>query len=120
MTGHHERVRALHERLLAGDRMATADLYRLLLGSLVARLRYRWPRLAHTDATHDEAMKVLNDYLAAPKRYDAARKPRRRLVVADHNERSRWGGGGLAAGLSLQMPRSSRIFPKFGCRRKPV
>jgi hypothetical protein len=53
--------------------MATADLFRLLLGSLVARLRYRWPQLAHTDAAHDAAIKVLTDYFAAPERYDPAR-----------------------------------------------
>lgn len=64
---------AIHERLLHGDPTASLDASDLLLDALVARLRTRWPRLAHTDACHDAAVEVFVMYLQAPDRYDPTR-----------------------------------------------
>lgn len=69
----HERVRATHERLLADDPTATAELFELLLPALVDRLNSKWPTRAHTDEAHDASIKVMIDYFGAPQRYDPAR-----------------------------------------------
>lgn len=69
----HNRVHAAHERLLTGDPTATAELFELLLRPLVDRLNSRWPTRTHTDETHDAAINVLVDYIAAPQRFDPAR-----------------------------------------------
>lgn len=68
-----DRVRALHGRLLAGDRVAPAELSKLVVPELVRRLSGRWPSLRGTDAVYDAAVEVFVAYLKAPERYDPSR-----------------------------------------------
>ena len=67
-------VRAAHERLLAGESVASEELAVLLLMPLVERLERRWPGWAHTEMLYDTAVDVFLDYVAAPERYDLERK----------------------------------------------
>ena len=69
----HDRVRALHVRLVAGDRVASGQLAEVLLPELADRLGRQWPTLAGTDAVHDAAVEVLVAYLRDPERYDPSR-----------------------------------------------
>ena len=69
----HDRVRALHARLVAGDRVASAELAETVLPELTKRLEGRWPSLAGTDAVHDAAVEVFVAYLREPEGYDPAR-----------------------------------------------
>lgn len=69
----HDRVRALHDRLLAGDRVASAELSKLVVPELVRRLSGRWRSLHGTDAVYDAAVEVFVTYLKAPERYDPDR-----------------------------------------------
>ncbi len=78
-------VQAAHNRLVAGDRVASEELAGLLLDPLVARLRRRWPRWKHTDVLYDAAVDVVLDYLQAPERYDPGGGPLLRwLEIAAH------------------------------------
>ncbi len=80
-------IRAAHDRLVAGDRVASEELASLLLDPLLARLRRRWPRWKHTDVLHDAAVDVMLDYLQAPERYDPGSGPLLRwLEVAAHRD----------------------------------
>jgi RNA polymerase sigma-70 factor, ECF subfamily len=80
-------VQAAHNRLVAGDRVASEELASLLLDPLVARLRRRWPRWKHTDVLYDAAVEVMLDYLQAPERYDPGSGPLLRwLEVAAHRD----------------------------------
>jgi hypothetical protein len=63
-------VPAAHERLIAGDRVASEELAALLLMPLVERLERRWRRWAHTDVLYDTAVDVFLAYVEAPDRYD--------------------------------------------------
>jgi RNA polymerase sigma-70 factor, ECF subfamily len=83
----HDLVQAAHDRLVAGDRVASEELASLLLDPLVARLRRRWPRWNHTDVLYDAAVDVVLDYLQAPERYEPGRGPLLRwLEVAAHRD----------------------------------
>jgi len=76
-----------HRRLLAGDRVASEELARLLLSALVAKLARRWPKWKHTDVLYDTAVDVFMDYIDAPERYDAGRGPLIRwLELAAHRD----------------------------------
>lgn len=66
-------VRALHNRLLAGDRVASAELSRHVVPELVRRLSLRWRSLRGTDSVHDAAVEVFVAYLRSPERYDQGR-----------------------------------------------
>jgi len=80
-------VQAAHNRLVAGDRVASEELAGLLLDPLVARLRRRWPRWKHTDVLYDAAVDVVLDYLQAPERYDPGSGPLLRwLEIAAHRD----------------------------------
>lgn len=63
-------VPAAHERLIAGDRVASEELAALVLMPLVERLERRWRRWAHTDVLYDSAVDVFLAYVEAPERYD--------------------------------------------------
>ncbi|MGH3714556.1 MAG: hypothetical protein ACRDT4_14010 [Micromonosporaceae bacterium] len=80
-------VQAAHNRLVAGDRVASEELADLLLEPLVTRLKRRWPRWRHTDVLYDAAVDVVLDYLQAPERYDPSSGPLLRwLEVAAHRD----------------------------------
>jgi RNA polymerase sigma-70 factor (ECF subfamily) len=66
-------LRELHERLLEGDRVASEQLARMVLGPLVKRLEHRWPRWSHTDRLYDAAVDAFLDYVDAPERFDVSR-----------------------------------------------
>lgn len=70
----HEQALAAHGRLVAGDRVASEDLTRLLLRPLVSRLERRWRRWQHTDVLYDAAVDAVIEYLSAPERYDPSRR----------------------------------------------
>lgn len=69
----HDRVRDLHGRLVAGDRVAPAELFGMVVPELARRLSDRWQSLRGTDAVHDAAVEVFVGYLKAPERYDPER-----------------------------------------------
>jgi len=73
VTFDHELVLALHGRLVAGDRVASAELSRLVVPELVRRLSSRWPSLIGTDSVHDVAVDVFVAYLRSPERFDPGR-----------------------------------------------
>jgi hypothetical protein len=80
-------VRAAHERLIAGDRVASEELAVLLLMPLVERLEHRWRRWAHTDVLYNAAVDVFLAYVEAPERYDLKRKSLLRwLELAAHRD----------------------------------
>lgn len=68
-----ERIHALHCRVVAGDRVATEELARLVLGPVLSRLERRWPRWANTDVLYDATVDAFLDYADAPERYDPDR-----------------------------------------------
>ncbi len=68
-----QRIRPLHDRLLAGDRVASEEVAPLVLGPVLTRLERRWPRWTHTDVLYDAAVDALLDYADAPERYDPDR-----------------------------------------------
>jgi hypothetical protein len=59
----------LHGRLLAGDRVASDELAKKVLGPLVKRLERRWRRWSHTDRLYDAAVDAFLEYVDAPERY---------------------------------------------------
>lgn len=69
----YDRVRGLHARLVAGDRVASGELAELLLPELADRLNRQWPTLAGTDLVHDAVVEVFVVYLRHPERYDPSR-----------------------------------------------
>lgn len=80
-------VRLAHDRLLAGDRVASEELARRLLEPLVARLRHRWPGWRHTDRLYDAAVDAFMEYEQAPHRYDPNGGPLLRwLEVMAHRD----------------------------------
>jgi RNA polymerase sigma-70 factor, ECF subfamily len=80
-------ILAAHDRLIAGDRVASEELAGLLLDPLVARLKRRWPRWEHTDVLYDAAVDVMLSYLEAPERYSPSTGPLLRwLEVAAHGD----------------------------------
>lgn len=79
-------MQAAHNRLVAGDRVASGELAALLLEPLVTRLKRRWPSWKHTDVLHDAAVDVVLDYLQAPERYDPGGPLLRWLEVAAHRD----------------------------------
>lgn len=62
----------VHQRLLQGDPIASADAAELLLDPVVARLKRKWPGPAYSDACHDAAVDVLVMYFTDPSRYQPA------------------------------------------------
>lgn len=64
-----ERIHALHDRVVAGDRVASEELARLVLRPVLSRLERRWPRWAHTDVLYDATVDVFLEYVDAPERY---------------------------------------------------
>lgn len=69
----HDRVRALHARLVTGDPVASAELAEIVLPEVVVRLARRWPRTRGTDQVHDAVVEVFVQYVRSPIRYDPAR-----------------------------------------------
>lgn len=69
----HDRVRALHARLVAGDPVASAELAEVVLPEVAVRLARRWPRAQGTDQIHDAIVEVFVQYIRSPTRYDPAR-----------------------------------------------
>jgi hypothetical protein len=69
----HDRVRALHARLVAGDPVASAELAEIVLPEIAVRLARRWPRARGTDQVHDAIVEVFMQYIRSPTRYDPAR-----------------------------------------------
>ena len=69
----HNRARALHARLVAGDRVASDELAEFVLPEVADRLGRQWPTLAGSDAVHDAAVEVFVAYLREPERYDPSR-----------------------------------------------
>jgi DNA-directed RNA polymerase specialized sigma24 family protein len=67
------RVLGAHQRLLAGDPVASADLYELLLVPVVRALRRRWPDASWEEAVEDAAIDALVQHIRAAERYDPAR-----------------------------------------------
>jgi RNA polymerase sigma-70 factor, ECF subfamily len=116
-----DQIRAAHDRLLAGDRVASEDLARLVLKPLVDRLKRRWPRWAHTDVLYNAAVDVFLDYLEAPERYDLERKrllgwlelaAHRDLTNSYRSARQRWS--------IEQVPLSSIHDPKRPAAERPA
>jgi RNA polymerase sigma-70 factor (ECF subfamily) len=68
---HHERV--LHERLLAGDPLATTDLFRHFAVSLFRRLMTRYPT-TDPDLVEQAVSQALLDYFVRPERYDDSKR----------------------------------------------
>lgn len=81
-----ERERALHERLLAGDPLATVDLFSHFAPRLLRRLTARF---ATTDPEliEEAVSESLLDYFLRPERYDPARRSLRGylLMVAERD-----------------------------------
>jgi hypothetical protein len=69
----HDRVRALHARLVAGNPVASAELAELVLPEVALRLARRWPRTRGTDQVHDAVVEVFVQYVRSPNRYDPVR-----------------------------------------------
>lgn len=63
-------VRERHGRLLAGDRVASEELFKPVVGKVVKRLERRWRRWRHTDVLYDAAVNAFLDYVDAPERFD--------------------------------------------------
>jgi hypothetical protein len=61
----------LHQRLLGGDPLASAELLALVLPSLVEEVGRRLPRRVDAQLIHDGAIDALLDYCARPQRFDA-------------------------------------------------
>lgn len=66
-------LRELHGRLIAGDRVASDELAKKVLGPLVKRLERRWRRWSHTDRLYDAAVDAFLEYVDAPERFDPSR-----------------------------------------------
>ncbi len=65
--------RALHERLLAGEPLATTDLFRHFAVSLFRRLTARYPT-TDPDLVEQAVSQALLDYFVHPERYDATKR----------------------------------------------
>lgn len=65
--------RALHERLLASDPLATVDLFYHLAGSLLRRLTAKYPT-TDPDLVEQAVSDALLGYFMRPDRYDAGRR----------------------------------------------
>jgi hypothetical protein len=64
--------RALHERLLHGDRVAAEELARLLLPRLVGEVARRFPR-TDEQIVSDGVIDAVMDYCACPEQFDAGK-----------------------------------------------
>src|SRR5437868_5362322 len=65
-------LRALHQRLVGGDRLASEELSRLLLPSLLEDIARRFPRVDEqliSDGVNDAVL----DYCACPAQFDVSR-----------------------------------------------
>lgn len=64
----------IHERLLAGDPIAPAELAEEALDALVEELRMRYPRLKDADLPADAATDALMDYIKRPEQFDSEKR----------------------------------------------
>ena len=63
---------AIHERHVAGDPTASADLFETHYEALVDRLRFKWPNTDEDDL-RGQAVESIANYLDWPQRYDPTR-----------------------------------------------
>jgi RNA polymerase sigma-70 factor, ECF subfamily len=68
-----ERERVLHERLLDGDPLATADLFQHFAASLLSRLAAKYPT-TDLDLVEQAVSDALLDYFQRPERYDSGKR----------------------------------------------
>lgn len=64
----------IHQRLLAGDPVAPAELAEELLDALVKELCARYPNLRDPDLPVDAATDTLLDYIQRPEQFDPAKR----------------------------------------------
>jgi hypothetical protein len=73
---------ALHAAVARGDSTASAKVVQLLIGPLIERLQYKWPRTDTRDLEEQAADSLLN-YLRAPQRYNPERASLLHYLVLD-------------------------------------
>ena len=66
--------REIHERLLAGDVTAPAELAEALLEPLLQRLAKKYPRLPDPNILYDAVTDALMSYIRCPAQFDPARR----------------------------------------------
>jgi RNA polymerase sigma-70 factor (ECF subfamily) len=77
-----ERLQALHARLLRGDRVASEELSRIMLPSLVAEVGRKFPR-TDDQVVADGVIDAVLDYCARPQQFNETRRvPLDRFLAA--------------------------------------
>ena len=84
-----ERALALHQRLIAGDPTASAELFEDMLDSLTAYLLKRHRSALDQETLHDIAVDALMSYATSPDRFDPSRSGlfRYLTLIADGDAR---------------------------------
>ncbi len=72
--GNADWYRQIHERLLAEDPVAPAELAEALLEPLVKKLQRRHPRLRESDLLREAASDALMSYMKHPSQFDPAKR----------------------------------------------